>query len=138
MRGLLLSLALLGLLAVAGCGVDGGPSAGTVASPRLVAPAEFELALADPNTVAVNVHIPDEGSLEGTELTVPFDAIEARADELPDDRSTPLAVYCMSGRMSAIAVETLAGLGYTNVVELEGGMIAWQEEGRPLLPASGG
>jgi len=87
----------------------------------------------EPGRVTVNVHVPDEGSISGTDLWIPFDEVAARESELPDP-STPLAVYCRSGRMSAIAVETLARLGFTDVVELKGGMISWEEAGKPLLP----
>lgn len=135
MRLSLLALALLGLLSVAACA--GGAPSPSDASPGLVTPAEFGLAVADPKTVAINVHVPDEGSIAGTELSIPFDQVEELAGELPADRSTPLAVYCMSGRMSAVAVETLSELGYAHVVELDGGMVAWQATGRPVLPPAG-
>ncbi len=39
--------------------------------------------------------------------------------------------------MSATAAEALVGLGYTNVWNLEGGMIAWDQAGFPLLDARG-
>lgn len=68
--------------------------------------------------MTINVHVPDEGSIRGTDLWIPFDAVEARREELPPP-ATPLAVYCRSGRMSAIAVKTLARLGYGDVVELD-------------------
>jgi len=87
----------------------------------------------EPGRVTVNVHVPDEGSISGTDLWIPFDEVAARKSELPDP-ATPLAVYCRSGRMSAIAAETLAGLGFADVVELEGGMIAWEGAGKALLP----
>ena len=48
-----------------------------------------------------------------------------------------MAVYCKSGRMSADAVSTLRQLGYTDVVELRGGMDAWAAGGRELLPPAG-
>ena len=51
----------------------------------------------------INVRTPDEGSIL-------FDHLQARAVELPADRAAPIAVYCMTGRMSA-AVATLADLG---------------------------
>lgn len=121
-------------IVLAGCGGgEGGPGAAGPSPARLVPPGEFAAAVADPARVTVNVHVPDEGSIEGTDLSVPFDEIEARRGELPD-LSTPLAVYCRSGRMSAIAVESLIRLGFTDIVELEGGMIAWEGAGKALLP----
>ena len=39
--------------------------------------------------------------------------------------------------MSAEAVVTLRDLGFTDVVELRGGMDAWVAERRELLPAAG-
>ena len=38
--------------------------------------------------------------------------------------------------MSAIAGQELTAIGYTDVVELRGGMEAWQAAARPLLPES--
>lgn len=64
---------------------------------------------------------------------VPYDQIGEKTNALPTDLNTPLAIYCRTGRMSAIAGQTLTGLGYTDVVELEGGMDAWVTSGRPLL-----
>ena len=48
---------------------------------------------------------------------------------LPADRGTPVAIYCKSGRMSAIAATELDRLGYRDVVELRGGMDAWTQQG---------
>jgi rhodanese-related sulfurtransferase len=126
-RSLPLVLVVAALAAACAGGTDegGGPA-------RLAEPAAFADAVSEPARVTINVHVPDEGSIAGTDLWIPFDELSARADELPDT-STPLAVYCRSGSMSAEAVETLAGLGVTDVVELRGGMLAWGEADRPLL-----
>ena len=129
-----LALAACCAIALAACGggeEGGGDGSG---SARLVAPAAFAEAMAEPDRATINVHVPDEGSIAGTELAIPFDAVEAHRSELPP-AGTPLALYCRSGRMSAIASVTLAELGYTDIVDLEGGMLAWQEDGRELLPA---
>ena len=82
--------------------------------------------------MTINVHVPFEGAIEGTDLFIPFDKIEEQVSRLPADRTTPLAIYCRTGSMSATAAKTLAALGYTDVVELKGGMQAWQASGRSL------
>ncbi len=85
----------------------------------------------EPSAVLVNVHIPYEGHLDGTDAFVPFDEIGTWQD-LPADLNAPIALYCRSGNMSAQAADTLVDLGYTNVVDLDGGMNAWTAAGSQL------
>lgn len=92
-------------------------------------PQQFATTLQDKQAFVLNVHTPFEGAIAGTEAFIPFDRISARAGELPTDKSTVIAVYCRSGRMSAIAAVTLRKLGYRRLVELHGGMIAWRKAG---------
>ncbi len=40
---------------------------------RLAAPAEFETLLGDPSATVINVHVPNDGEIEGTDLLMPFD-----------------------------------------------------------------
>ena len=128
---------LIAALALAGCttttpSTTSAPPGEGAAPARLVDPDEFAAVVAEPNRVTVNVHVPFEGEIPGTDLSIPFDQIASQADRLPADRSTALAIYCRSGPMSARAATTLADLGYIDVVELRGGMRAWQAGGRPL------
>jgi rhodanese-related sulfurtransferase len=81
----------------------------------------------------VNVHIPYEGEIEETDLFVPYNEIEKHLDQLPADKSARVVLYCRSGSMSATAARTLVRLGYTDVWNLDGGMIAWKAAGYPLL-----
>lgn len=130
------TVAAAALLGVAGCGSPGvdnePPPTSAPASSRLLAPGEFAEAIADPARTTINVHVPFEGALPGTDLMIPFDQIERQDSELPSDRTTPLAVYCLSGRMSAEAAQTLENLGYTAIADLKGGMREWQASGRAL------
>jgi phage shock protein E len=87
--------------------------------------------IAEDGVVVVNVRVPDEGHIDGIDASFPFDTID-ECDALPADRSTPIAVYCQSGNMSAAASEDLVEIGYTNVVDLAGGMDAWAAAGRPI------
>lgn len=123
--------ALAAVILLAACGNDPSPNADDT---RVrVAPPTFADVIAEPETFVLNVHTPEEGSIPGTEANIPFDRLRTRADELPADRSTRIAVYCRSGSMSTLATVTLSDLGYTDVTELEGGMEAWRDDGRTLL-----
>jgi len=86
----------------------------------------------DESILVINVHVPYDGHLGGTDAFVPFDSIVGAA-ELPADTSAPIALYCRSGAMSATATAALYDAGYTNVVDLDGGMNAWTGSGRALI-----
>jgi rhodanese-related sulfurtransferase len=107
--------------------VDGGGSYTDVSAVSL------RTMLSDKDFPLINVHIPYEGEIEGTDLFIPFDEIEANVDKLPLDKGAKLVLYCRSGSMSATAARTLVDLGYSDVWNLDGGMIAWEEAGYPLL-----
>lgn len=137
-----LTVATLGamVLVVAACSQDDGEAtlsselpATTVidaGSAALLSPAEFEDVIAAGDAIVLNVHVPYEGHIEGTDAFIPFD--EIASSPLPDDLNQSIALYCRSGNMSATATRTLVEMGYTDVVDLAGGMNAWVETGRPL------
>ncbi|MGY4871499.1 rhodanese-like domain-containing protein [Mycolicibacterium elephantis] len=129
-RSLAAVLLAVGVIVSSACASE---TTSTASAARLVDPGEFAAAVTEPERLTVNVHVPFEGDIPGTDLSIPFDQIAAQADRLPADRDTPLAIYCRSGPMSTVAAQALRDLGYTDVVELRGGMRAWQAEGRPII-----
>jgi len=134
-RSLFIILAVSGVLLSGACasGSSAVPATSTSVAPAsgLVGPDAFARRVEDPKVVTVNVHVPNEGNIAGTDLAVPFDQIAA-STTLPTDLATPLAVYCRSGNMSAAAVKDLRAKGYTDIVELSGGYDAWVQSGRTL------
>lgn len=125
-----------GLVATAGplfviLGACSGGGEESVARADLVGPDEFAARMDGPEAVVVNVHVPYEGEIPGTDLFVPFDGI-ASSDDLPAGRDRPLLVYCRTGNMSADATADLVEAGYPDVTDLQGGMVAWQADGRTV------
>jgi len=81
----------------------------------------------------LNVKTPYIGEISGTDLYIPYTDVAARSKELPANKAAPIVVYCRSGHESAIAAQTLLDLGYTNILNLDGGMDAWTASGHQLV-----
>jgi molybdopterin/thiamine biosynthesis adenylyltransferase/rhodanese-related sulfurtransferase len=83
--------------------------------------------------VVLDVREPDEfeqGALAGV-LHIPRGHLEAQIEGRITDKSMPVVVYCAGGVRSAFAAKTLAELGYTDVVSMDGGFGRWKDEGKP-------
>jgi rhodanese-related sulfurtransferase len=93
---------------------------------------DLQTMLSNKNFTFVNVHIPFEGNIAHTDLSISYDQIGQNLNKLPSDKNAKIVLYCRSGRMSAIAAETLVGAGYTNIWNLSGGMVAWEQAGLPI------
>lgn len=53
--------------------------------------------------------------------------LSLQVDALEDYKDKEIVCYCRSGKRSLQACMMLETMGYTNVTNLEGGMLAWQE-----------
>ncbi len=83
--------------------------------------------------VFIDVRTPEEyveGHIEGAKL-IPLQELERRVNEVPKDKQ--VYVYCHSGKRSAKAADILAGTGFTNIENVLGGIVAWQEHGYPTV-----
>ena len=55
--------------------------------------------------------------------------IERDIEKTVPDKETELILYCGGGYRSALAVDALQKMGYTNVFSMAGGWKAWKESG---------
>ncbi len=80
----------------------------------------------------VDVREPDEtaqGIVPGS-VTIVRGNLEAQIENRIPDKATPLVVMCAGGVRSAFAAKSLAELGYTDIVSMDGGFNKWKDEGR--------
>lgn len=94
---------------------------------------EFSHWLEDKDFLLVNVHVPYQGEIAGTDMLLPYHSVERQQGRLPADKEAKIVVYCLTGPMGHAAATKLAALGYTRVVHYEGGMREWVRSGRNLI-----
>ena len=85
--------------------------------------------------VVLDVRTPDEfaeGHLDGAVL---IDFYEPDfADRIADlDRDAPYLLYCRSGNRSGSTAEIMKELGFTNVTDIDGGIVSWVEAGNSVV-----
>ncbi len=67
----------------------------------------------------------DEDHLDNA-LLIPYTELEERHQEMGVEKDTKIAIICRSGNRSLIACRILHDLGYTEVYNVEGGMLAYR------------
>ena len=61
-------------------------------------------------------------------IHLPMGELMERRDEIPMDMD--VIIYCEKGIRSSIVIQRLEGLGFSNRINLSGGMKAWKESER--------
>lgn len=77
----------------------------------------------DNGAVLIDVRTSEEYNREHipNAVNIPLDQI----DTIGYDKETKIIVYCQSGTRSRQAVQTLVNMGYTNLYDLDGGLLNW-------------
>jgi|SRR5690606_8356532 len=60
---------------------------------------------------------------------IPLANILLEKDKIAQDK--PVIIHCRSGKRSAQAIKLLEGQGFSNLANLEGGIIAWRDQFDP-------
>ena len=84
--------------------------------------------LIENNAIIIDVRTGSEfasGYIDGA-VNIPVDNISSINGSV--DKDAVIILYCASGMRSTQAAKTLVDLGYTNVYNLDGGLINWSGE----------
>lgn len=126
----LILIILIALLLAWGCADNPPPE--TKTGYGTITATELQILLAGDNPpLLLDVREPHEytaGHIPGSVL-IPMGKVLSRLSEIPRDQT--VVVVCRSGNRSGQVAEKLAEQGYTNVLNLQGGVLDWP---KPLQP----
>lgn len=103
---------------------------------RSLPPTEaYDLMQENPGPVVIDVRTPEEyevGRLEGA-TNLDYYSYGFRDDLNTLDKNSTYIIYCRSGYRGRVALEMMAALGFKDVHNISGGMIAWAAESMPMI-----
>jgi rhodanese-related sulfurtransferase len=95
---------------------------------------EFDKLRKQTNTVVLDVRTPKEfaaGHIAGA-TNIDWQAADFEKKVSGLDKSKTWLVHCAVGRRSAKAADKMTTLQFTNVYNLDGGLKAWENAGKPV------
>jgi hydroxyacylglutathione hydrolase len=105
-----------------------------VQTTRRVSPPMLAEELASPQApLVIDIRTPSEwntGHLSGS-INLPLSQLQQHLDQVPRDRT--IAIHCAGGYRSSIAASILSRHGISNVIELAGGIAAWEAARFPVV-----
>ena len=66
-------------------------------------------------------------------INIPHKILLSNIDLVSEYNDEQLVVYCRSGKRASLVIEALEKNGFTNVVDIEGDILAWSEANYPLV-----
>jgi rhodanese-related sulfurtransferase len=96
---------------------------------------DFQAKTQEAGVVTLDVRTPDEfaGGHLVNALNIDVEGVTFDSELSKLDKDATYAVYCRSGSRSAVAVLRMKNAGFTNVVNMNAGILEWQAAGLPLV-----
>lgn len=89
----------------------------------------------NPDFVILDVRTPgeySEGHIENAlNVDVMSESFTEKAGEM--DKGITYLIHCRSGKRSAKAAALMEQLGFADIYDIEGGILAWEKEGLPII-----
>jgi rhodanese-related sulfurtransferase len=96
---------------------------------KMLSSTELHEILQKEDILLVDVHTPQQRHIKGTDLSIPYNEVDKHLEKLPQDKTTPIYLYCEGGPMGNAAAKKLHEMGYQNLFNLDGGTNAWKSAG---------
>ena len=95
----------------------------------------FDSKIAEKTVVVLDVRTPAEYAQNHIANSINIDVLsEHFATGISTlDKEQTYAIYCRSGKRSADAASKMEEIGFTSTFNLTGGIIAWVENGKPVV-----
>lgn len=84
--------------------------------------------------IIIDVRTPEEyarARIRGS-INIPVTEIRTRMERAVPNRDQTVYVYCLSGARSAVAVDEMMAMGYTDVFDIPYGLMGWRVRGYPV------
>ena len=124
----------LAVAAIASVGLLAGCSSSNEATKK-VDPVEFSEVIAQPGVIILDVRTPEEFNAghitNAININVADSNFSSEVSKL--DKNATVAVYCRSANRSAVATKEMAELGFTDMYDMQGGIIDWEAAGGPVV-----
>lgn len=91
-----------------------------------------------PDAVILDVRTPEEfaGGFIDKAININYAGPDFQAEISKLDKNKTYLVYCLSGKRSASAADYMRSNGFKDVINLDGGILAWQGNNLPLVSNS--
>ena len=102
---------------------------------KKVDPVKFSEVIAQPGVIILDVRTPEEfnaGHITNA-ININLEGSDFSSEVSKLDKNATVAVYCRSGNRSGVATDQMAEIGFTDMYDMQGGILDWEAAGGPVV-----
>ena len=102
---------------------------------KKVDPVKFSEVIAQPGVIILDVRTPEEfnaGHITNA-ININLEGSDFSSEVSKLDKNATVAVYCRSGNRSGVATDQMAEIGFTDMYDMQGGIVDWEAAGGPVV-----
>ena len=102
---------------------------------KKVDPVKFSEVIAQPGVIILDVRTPEEfnaGHIANA-ININLEGSDFSSEVSKLDKNDTVAVYCRSGNRSGVATDQMAEIGFTDMYDMQGGIVDWEAAGGPVV-----